>query len=258
MEQRKVALVTGAAQGLGAGLVEALQARGYVVYAAAHRAPSSSSSSSSSSTSSSASSSTAPNEDVIPLALDVASDAEIHAAAAVIRARHGRLDLLFNNAALNKDSAAAAEGPAGHKAHVSRLGELRREALVRMFDVNAVAPLLVAAAVLPLMTAPACCIVNVSSSRASFHDEFPNSDGNYGYRGSKAALNMLTHCLCRDLPANVRTFAVHPGPVRSCMNPAGTLSPREAADHIIALATDAWDPAYHGRFLRFDGTFYPL
>jgi len=233
-----VALVTGASQGLGAGLVEALVARGYVVYAGSRSKPAT------------------PEQDtpqVIRLEMDMADDNQISAAVEEIRKRHGRLDLVVNNAALNKESATVG----GSKAHVARLTDLRRDALLRMFDINCVAPLLLAAAAVSLMKAPNCFIVNISSSRASFHDEFENRDGNYGYRGSKVALNMATYCLCKDLPPNVQTFAVHPGSVRSRMNPAGTVTHRAAADNILDIL-DHWDPVLNGRFLRPDGSLYPL
>ena len=68
---------------------------------------------------------------------------------------------------------------------------------------------------------------------------------------------MLTFCSLFDLPKNVKTFAVHPGGVKTDMNPNGEHVPIEQAEKMIAI-TKNWKEEFNGKFLRFDGTFYPL
>ncbi len=100
-------------------------------------------------------------------------------------------------------------------------------------------------------------VIHISSNRASYHDELINTNANYGYRASKAALNMMTFCSLFDLPKNIRTFSVHPGIMKTDMNPTGKDDPLGQAKKIIAI-TDNWKEELNGKFLRYDGTFYPL
>ncbi len=231
------ALVTGGEQGIGQGFVTALLADGWTVFATTRREQAG----------------LPTHERLTWVPLELTSDESLAAATATIEATTPTLELLVNNAGLNKDTATG-----GHKAQAATLGHLEREPLLRLFDVNTVAPLLLTQHLLPLLShAARAHILNVSSCRASFHDEWENPYGNYGYRASKVALNMVTHCLVKDLPPHVQTCAVHPGNVRTAMNPDGTDDPLEQATRMLNIIT-TWEPAYNGSFLRYDGTRYPL
>jgi NAD(P)-dependent dehydrogenase (short-subunit alcohol dehydrogenase family) len=100
-------------------------------------------------------------------------------------------------------------------------------------------------------------IINISSNRASFNDPNPSPYANYGYRASKVALNMYTQALAVDMPEGINFFAVHPGSVKSTMNPSGLTNPIEAAQRILAI-TNNWNPINNGAYLNFDGTPRPL
>ena len=160
--------------------------------------------------------------------------------------------MIVNNAGVNKDTATN-----NHKEYVCNLGSLKREDLLKMFDVNSISPLMILQKFPPLLTSDPSFVINISSCRASFHDEFDNSTGNYGYRASKIALNMLTFCSVKDLPSNVKTFAVHPGSVKTNMNQQGDQTPYEQAEKIISI-TKNWKEEFNGRFLRYNGVEYPL
>ena len=67
---------------------------------------------------------------------------------------------------------------------------------------------------------------------------------------------MLTFCSVMDLPDNVKTFSVHPGDVKTDMNEDGTDLPFDQAKKIIEI-TNNWKDEMNGRFLRYDGTYYP-
>ncbi len=230
----KTALVTGANRGLGLGFTEVLASRGHTVYAGMRRTDGFRASS--------------PN--IKAIELDIQDDTSIQKAAETIRSEVGSLDLLVNSAGVNKDTATS-----NHKELVSKLDSLDREALLLMFNVNSVSPLLVTKYMVPIMTTQHCFIINVSSQRASFSDE--NESANYGYRATKVALNMFTAASLSDLPKNVQTFAVHPGSVKTDMNPWGEISPQESATSILAIL-DKWQPEKNGKFLNYDGTDYPL
>lgn len=231
----KYAFVTGADTGLGNAFVFELVARGYVVFGGTRK-----------------DTETLPKiERVLWVPLELTSDESIASALATVRSVAPTLDLLINNAGVNKDS-----GTSGHKELVTKLDQLDRKALLYMFEVNAVAPMMLLKAFLPLLSAHPSCVINVSSCRASYHDTMATSSANYGYKASKAALNMLVACSVWDLPPSVRTFAVHPGDMKTSMNPDGAQDPREQACAILAI-TENWHEKNNGAFLNYDGTEYP-
>lgn len=232
----KYALVTGADAGLGLAFVRELSSRGYVVFGGTRKDVS-----------------LLPEiEHVRWISLELTSDESIQTAFTQVRHTTPVLDVLINNAGINKDS-----GTNGHKELVTKLDQLDREALLHMYDVNAVAPLLMTKTFLPLLSSHPSFVVNISSCRASFHDSMEASSANYGYKASKAALNMFVACSVWDLPPSVRTFAVHPGDMKTTMNPDGTQDPREQARAILTL-TEEWKENNNGAFLNYDGTRYPL
>lgn len=232
----KTAVVTGANQGLGSGFVEYLLEQGWKVYA----------------TTRVHTEDLISHENLIWVELELSSDESISNAFETISREVDSIDLLINNAGINKDTATK-----NHKEKVSTLGFLDRELLLSMFNINSVAPLLVTQKFLPLLQGQPSFVINISSCRASYHDEFENEFGNYGYRGSKIALNMFTFCSVKDLPENIKTFAVHPGSVRSMMNPTGANEPIERAEKIIKI-TESWKEEFNGKFMRYDGSLYPL
>lgn len=230
----KIAIVTGANRGLGKGFAEVLAAHGYKVYAGM-REPGSYSGSS---------------DTIVPVYLDVTDDDSIKKLVQTIAKAKESIALLVNNAGLNKDTVG------GDKNTVCKLDALDRRALNKMFDVNATSPLIIAKHIVPLMHGGGL-IVNISSNRASFHDEDNKSLPNYGYRASKTALNMFTQALSEELPAGVYTVAVHPGGVLTAMNPSGPATPAEAAQSIYEHIIQSWKPTMNGTFRRKDGSLYP-
>ncbi len=231
----KHALVTGADTGLGYAMALELASSGHTVYAGTRKDLSM----------------MPEQEHVIWISLDLTSDESIRRALARVREETATLDVLVNNAGINKDSATG-----GHKELVTTLSQLDRGALLHMFDVNAIAPLLLTKAALPLLEGHPSFVVNVSSCRASYHDTMEQSSANYGYTASKAALNMFVARSVWDLPPEVRTFAVHPGDMKTNMNPGGTQDPRTQAQAILAIMQN-WRDDQNGNFLNYDGTVYP-
>lgn len=92
MEKGKVALVTGASRGIGRAVADALLADGYRVIGSA-RSPAA--------LQDWAEQARAAGRDALGIACDVADAAQVDALFEQIEARHGRLDLLFNNAGIN-------------------------------------------------------------------------------------------------------------------------------------------------------------
>lgn len=178
--------------------------------------------------------------------LDQSSTESVRAAAAAVASTlDGGLDVLINNAAILPS---AGRGT---------LEELDVDAGLEVLDVNALGPLRVAQAFLPLLErGERKLIVNVSSEAGSIgdcwrKDEFP-------YCMSKAALNMQSAILQNALtPRGFSLLAVHPGWIRSDMGgPKADLAPKEAADALFSLiAARAADAPlfvdYTGKALNF-------
>lgn len=232
----KSALITGASKGLGRAFVDVLLAQKYLVFACVREVPTE----------------LKKNSNLHFVELDVIKDSSIAQAVACIKKQVESLDLLINNAGVNKDTATN-----NHKELVSNLTNLDRDRLIHMFNVNTISPLLLTKAFLPLLKGNPSFVINISSYRASFHDEVNEPTANYGYRGSKVALNMMTYASVLDLPPNIKTFAVNPGDMKTDMNPDGLEDPNIQAKKIIEI-TNNWDEDYNGKFLKFDGTLYPL
>ncbi len=231
----KTAFVTGAGRGLGRGFVEYLLDLDVLVFAGVRD---------------SLKEDFKKHDNLRIVPLDVSSNQSIAEAVETIAGEVDHLTYLVNNAGLNKDTATN-----GHKEIVCDLAKLDRDTLLKMFDVNAISPMIVLSECLPLLKGKESFVINISSNRAFFRDQ--NDNGNYGYRASKAALNMMTLCSLFDLPKNVKTFAVHPGSVKTDMNPDGDTLPYEQADKIMAIVRN-WKDEYNGKFLRENGTLYPV
>ena len=232
----KYAFVTGAGRGLGSGFVEYLSGNGYFVFAGVQSIKAEFKNSAS----------------VEYVQCNVGDDQSITSCVNQVKIKTKQIDLIINNAGINKDSATD-----NHKEMVCTLGSLSREKLLSMMDINAISPLMIVQAFSELLVGKPCFVINISSDRASYHDEYDNPTANYGYRASKAALNMLTFCSITDLRDNIKTFAVHPGNIKSDMNPGGRQSPIEQAEKIMAIANN-WKNEYNGKFMRWDGAYYPL
>lgn len=232
----KSVLVTGANRGLGYGFVQHLLSSGYQVFGGVQKI----------------SENLPKQENLLWVELDVTNDASITSAFEFVSKKTTSLDMLINNAGVNKDTLAHWK-----KESVCNLLDLERDALLEMFNINTIGPILITKQFIPLLKNTPSFVINISSCRASFHDEFENVTGNYGYRASKIALNMMTFCSVFDLPKDIRTFAVHPGNVKTDMNPSGENNPIDRAEKIMKI-TENWKEEFNGAFMRHDGKPYPL
>ncbi|KKU45932.1 MAG: Short chain dehydrogenase [Microgenomates group bacterium GW2011_GWA2_46_7] len=232
----KYAFITGGGRGLGAGFVEYLSRNGYYVFAGVQTIKPE-----------------YKNSDLVEyVKCNVGDDQSITSCVNQVKTKTVNLNLIVNNAGINKDSATD-----GHKEQVCTLGQLKRDKLLSMMNINAISPLMVVQAFHDLLMGSPSFVINISSDRASYHDEYDNPTGNYGYRASKAAQNMFTFCSTTDLPPNVKIFAVHPGNVKTDMNPGGSQQPVNQAEKIMTITTE-WKDEYNGKFMRWDGNYYPL
>ena len=144
--------------------------------------------------------------------------------------------------------------------------ELSADALTRAFAVNATGPALVAKHFLPLLPRTGRATFAALSARVgSISDN--QLGGWYGYRASKAALNMLLRTLALEL---VRTrpdalcVGLHPGTVDTGLSkpfqrgvaPDKLFEPRYAAEQLLSVLA-ALGPEDNGGCFAWDGERVP-
>lgn len=196
-----LAVVTGANRGIGLALSELLVERKYTVVAACRSA------------------STALRKLGVEVVenVEVTDDAGIERIALAIGKRS--IDLLINNAGIlvwNKE-----------------FPELDLAGIRKQFEVNALAPLRITAALRDRL-GPGSKVALITSRMGSIDDN--SSGGGYGYRMSKAALNMAGKSLAVDLKgAGIAVAILHPGMVRTEMiGGRGQVEPSDAAKGLLA------------------------
>ena len=198
LDDRPVAVVTGANRGIGREVARALAASGYRVALGSRDAARGEAA---------AAGLGGATAGISALALDVADDASVAAAADRVRDTLGRCDALVNNAAIDYDTDARATTADLDRVH-------------RAMETNLFGAWRTALALLPLLRqSPRPRIVNVSSGSGSLADM---SAGTPAYSVSKAALNALTRILAAELRSErVLVNAVCPGWVATDMGGAG-------------------------------------
>jgi NAD(P)-dependent dehydrogenase (short-subunit alcohol dehydrogenase family) len=246
MQDKPVALVTGANKGIGLQIAKDLAAHGFTVLVGSRNFEHGE---------------TAAKEiegDACVFQLDVTNQASIAAAAERIRKEFGRLDVLVNNAAIShagKLGRSLEEIVKASRPSVASLDDIRA-----VFETNVFGVIAVTQAMLPLLReAPAARIVNVSSGAGSLTR---NSDPTnphrpmFGpsYSSSKTALNAITLAFAIELePTGIKVNAACPGFTSTALNNfQGTRTVQQGAREPVRLALlDANGPT--GTFSNEDG-----
>jgi NAD(P)-dependent dehydrogenase (short-subunit alcohol dehydrogenase family) len=153
------------------------------------------------------------------------------------------IDVLINNAGVSSAS--------------KTLAECDFDELGRVFTINSIGPVMVSKALVPsLRLGKRRVIVNISSQLGSISNNTGGSS--YGYRASKAALNMFTTCLANEFKGEGFTcVSLHPGWVRTDMGGAeAPLTPQQSVRQMLTII-DRLTPAESGKFLSYDGKIIP-
>ena len=213
--ETRVALVTGAASGLGRAIALALKGRGFVVFGTSRRPEGES--------------------DYPILPLDVRSEESVRAAIEAVRARAGRLDVLVNNVGARL---------------LGAIEETSVEEAQELFESNFFGPHRVTRAALPLLRAAGGGrIVNVSSLTGLNAIPFGGL-----YSASKFAVEAYSESLRQEVKQfGIEVSVIEPGPVLSKGRPAPQRAravinaydgPRERASEAILRGDDTGiDPA---------------
>ncbi|HZY35338.1 MAG TPA: SDR family NAD(P)-dependent oxidoreductase [Mucilaginibacter sp.] len=229
-DQKRIALVTGANQGVGLQVAKELAATGITVLVGSRNFERGEA---------------AAKEigaGAIALQLDVTDSKSIATAAAHIRKGFGRLDLLVNNAAISntrKGDLSLEEYGKISRASNAPLDEVRA-----VWETNVFGVLAVYQAMLPLLRESSDArIVNVSSGVGSLE---LNADPNgpyhrsFGpvYPASKTALNAITLAMMVELEGTgIKVNLVSPGFTRTNLNGyAGTQSVEDGSREVVRVA----------------------
>jgi NAD(P)-dependent dehydrogenase (short-subunit alcohol dehydrogenase family) len=231
MQEKPVALVTGANQGIGLQIAKDLATHGFTVLVGSRNLE----------RGEAAAKEAGP--DARAIQLDVTDQASIAAAAERISKDFGRLDVLVNNAAIS-NTGMRPDMSFEEYVRLSRPSNVSLDEVRTIWETNVFGVLAVTQAMLPLLReAPAARIVNMSSSVGSLT---LNSDpaGHYraifvpGYSASKTALNAMTLAMAIELESTrIKVNAACPGYTKTNLNNyMGTKTVEEGAREPVRLA----------------------
>lgn len=207
-------LITGANRGIGLELARQLKARGDQVIAVCRK----------------------PSPELEALGVRVESGVDVGNAeslAELAKWLNGvELDVLVNNAGILRGDS---------------LDRMNFDSIEEQLEVNALGPLRVTTALLPLLHKGSKVVI-VTSRMGSMADN--GSGGYYGYRMSKAAVNAAGVSLARDLAGRgITVLLVHPGMVATEMTGRNGIAPDESVRGIVQRI-DALAVENTGRFVH--------
>ncbi|MGW6563490.1 oxidoreductase [Streptomyces hydrogenans] len=197
----KVWLITGANSGFGRAFTEAAVAAGDVVVAGARRVGA-------------LDDLVAAHPDQVDaVSLDVTDHAVVDRVVREVAERHGRIDVLVNNAG---------------RTHVGSVEETDDAELRSLFDVHVFGPAALTRAVLPYMRARRSgAIVQLSSVGGQM-----SMAGFGAYSATKFALEGMSEALAAEVnPLGIHVLIVEPGAFRTSLFGNGSLSPDTIADY---------------------------
>ncbi|WP_415888141.1 SDR family oxidoreductase [Neptuniibacter sp. SY11_33] len=194
----KTVVITGASRGIGLSFTALYKSKGYKVFAACRTC----------------------SPELKQLGVEVIDEVDVATNEGLEKLKTAltgiKIDLLINNAGILRNEI---------------LGNLNVETIRDQFETNAIAPLLVTETLLDNLAEPAK-VALITSRMGSITDN--TSGGRYGYRMSKAALNIASMSLARDLePRGIAVAILHPGLVGTEMiGGVGDITPDQAAERL--------------------------
>ncbi len=214
-------VISGAGRGIGLELTRRFRARGDDVIALCRRG----------------------NDDLGALGARIIEDIEVRSGASMAQLKdelgNTRIDVLINNAGiLTRDS----------------LDHLDFEAMRAQYEINTLGPLRLTATLLDNLH-EGSKIAIVTSRMGSITDN--GSGGYYGYRASKAAVNIIGVSLARDLePRGIAVCLLHPGMVATDMTGHNGIPVTESASGLITRI-DELSLSNTGRWWHANGESLP-
>ncbi len=221
----KIAVINGANRGIGLALTEKLLAEGYKVWALCRK--------------------TSPQ--LAATSAKVISDVDITSLTSIERASKeitdGKVDLVVNVAGISRQDG------------LENLGASAFAEIAEQFQVNALAALQFCSVLYKKLGATGKLVL-ITSRMGSIEDN--TSGGRYGYRASKAALNMFGKSLAIDLKgAGISVGILHPGFIQTDMTGGrGDRGPAECAEMLFARI-NALSLENSGQFWHANGDRLP-
>lgn len=218
----KNVVITGASRGIGLSFARLYKARGYNVYASCRNASAA----------------------LKALGVTIVDGVDVTQESGIERLIEGlrgiSIDLLINNAGILADEV---------------LGSIDKDSIRRQFETNALAPLAVTEALMDQLSSNAKLAL-ITSRMGSVTDN--SSGGRYGYRMSKAALNIAGMSLSHDLKRRgVAVAILHPGLVGTEMiGGYGDITPDQAAER-LAQRIEELNLDNTGTFWHSNGDILP-
>lgn len=222
----RTVLITGANRGIGLELARQLSEHGWQVIGTARKP---------------AAATELNALDVKVLQLDVTDQGSVESLAESLQGQP--IDMLVNNAGIFNV--------------MWKLEDVDFDDFNRMIAVNTVGPIRVTQALIGnLRAGTGKTIVNVTSNLGSLAE---NTDAQfYGYRESKAALNMYTRSLAAELgPEGFTAISLHPGWVQTDMG--GSQAPLTVVESVIGIrgVLENLTPSANGTYMTWEGKEMP-
>jgi NAD(P)-dependent dehydrogenase (short-subunit alcohol dehydrogenase family) len=249
-KNKRLALVTGANQGVGLEVVKKLVAAGHTVLLGSRDLAKGEVAAK------------AIGEGAIALQIDVTDQASITAAAAFVKEKFGYLDLLVNNAAIS--NTLKGNKSLQEYAQISKASNVSLDEVRAIWETNVFGVLAVYQAMLPLLREGSDArIVNVSSGVGSLtlnsSQEWPyRAMYSPGYSVSKTALNGITLTMMIELEkTNIKVNLVSPAFTSTALNGyEGTESIEDGSREVVRVALLGPDEP-SGTFTRWENEHIP-
>lgn len=191
------------------------------------------------------------------LAMDVTDEGSIRDACGAIKDMLPRLDRVICTSGILRDGDIRPE---------KRIADIDADALVHLYRVNALGPVLLARELWPLLKGDhALCFAAISARVGSISDN--RLGGWYAYRASKAALNQLMRTLSIELARanpNACVATLHPGTVDTDLSkpfqgnvPADKLFTADDSAARMWTVLDGLTPEDTGTLFAYDGSVIP-
>ncbi|KAJ1628219.1 hypothetical protein T492DRAFT_594963 [Pavlovales sp. CCMP2436] len=195
------------------------------------------------------------------ISVDLTSEESIGQAATAAAGMCDRVDMLINCAGILHDNSPESMPERS-------LAACNAEWMHRVYSLNAVAPVLLTAAFVPLLSGPPSSrpriVANLSARVGSVSDN--RLGGWWGYRMSKAALNMATRNMALELKRKrCLVIALHPGttdtglskPFQKGVKPEKLFSTEFSVDQMLKIINSA-EEEHSGHLFAWDGQLIPF
>lgn len=182
---------------------------------------------------------------IVPL--DVINQVSIEQSLVAVSHHVDGLDMLINNAGILPGGIDARDK------NISTLGLLDADAMLNVFRVNTISPVIITQTYADLLrNGNDARVINVSSDAGSINRRSKGCD--YSYPSSKAALNMMSRCLAGDLrDDNIIVISVHPGFIKTDMGGVNATLTLDEAIPSLVQTIDGLTLDDSGQFFNWDG-----